>query len=231
MGGKEEEFLKSEVRDVQIPFGGRNFMRLQLYFPLQKPYFITQFFGPSQLPIYKQLGMLGHNGLDCASPRGKPVLASHDGQVVYAGQDGNEGYGVVIRTLTTFEYNGQEMFFKTLYWHLLANIPVRVGQRVRIGDIVGYADSTGLSTGDHLHFGLKPQYQGANEWTWFNAEQNNGYFGGIDPEPYLIKDKRFSNRNTDYMSSYEIKTGLQMLAEDIERLARSISNYLRRIKK
>lgn len=205
--------------------------RLELFIPLQKPYFITQFFGENKSLVYKQLGMKGHNGLDIASPRGKPVLAAHDGQVVYTGQDGNEGIGIVIRTLEPYEYNGQTAYFKSLYWHLLPNVAIKVGQIVGIGDTLGYADSTGLSTGDHLHFGIKPQYQGENEWIWANVDQNNGYFGAIDPEPYLVKDKIFKSRNTDYTSAYEIKSQLQKIAEAIERLGRAIADLIRKKKK
>ena len=59
---------------------------------------------------------------------------------------------------------------KTIYWHLIKEIPVKVGQKVQAGDVVGYADNTGFSTGDHLHFGLKPQEKGENDWTWVNIE-------------------------------------------------------------
>ena len=41
-----------------------------------------------------------------------------------------------------------------------------------------------MATGSHLHFGLKPQLKGENDWTWYNVEQNNGYNGSIDPAPY-----------------------------------------------
>ena len=62
---------------------------------------------------------------------------------------------------------------------------VKTGQKVVAGDLIGYADSTGLSTGDHLHFGLKPQAWNETDWSWFNVEQGNGYGGAIDPTPYF----------------------------------------------
>lgn len=73
-------------------------MKLQLFYPL-KPFFQTQNFGENKIPLYKQLGMLGHNGLDQVGKYGQIVRAAHDGLVTYAGIDGKEGYGVVIRTL------------------------------------------------------------------------------------------------------------------------------------
>lgn len=60
------------------------------------------------------------------------------------------------------------------------------GIQIKRGDLLGYADNTGLSTGDHLHFGLKPVLS-ANEapFTWTTVNPNNGYLGAIDPTPYL----------------------------------------------
>ena len=158
-------------------------MKLELWFPC-KPLKINQVFGINP-DVYKPLGLNGHNGIDFGAYHGQPVRAAHEGIVVYAGMDSKEGIGVVIRTIKPFDYNGETAYFKTIYWHLINNVPVKVGQVVKFGDIIGYADNTGFSTGDHLHFGLKPQAKGENDWTWWNIEQNNGYAGSIDPIPYF----------------------------------------------
>jgi hypothetical protein len=47
--------------------------------------------------------------------------------------------------------------------------------------------NTGQSTGDHLHFGRKPTYKGEQDWEWWNAEQENGYKGSIDPDSYFAE--------------------------------------------
>ena len=44
--------------------------------------------------------------------------------------------------------------FETCYLHL-SKIDVKMGQRVAQKDVIGESGSTGLSTGPHLHFGLK----------------------------------------------------------------------------
>lgn len=164
--------------------------KFELYFPV-KPKRVNQSFGTN--PEYYQKNITdesgkpiieGHNGIDFYATHGQPVRATHDG-VCYVGVDNREGYGVVIRTRESFDYNGREVFFKTIYWHLVNNIPVENGQVVKTGDIIGYADNTGLSTGDHLHFGLKPQAQGEENGSWYNVEQKNGYAGAIDPTPYF----------------------------------------------
>ena len=63
----------------------------------------------------------------------------------------------------------------------------QLGWQVKAGDLIGYADNTGASTGDHLHFGLKPQAQNESNGAWYNTEQLNGYNGAIDPFPFLVQ--------------------------------------------
>jgi murein DD-endopeptidase MepM/ murein hydrolase activator NlpD len=160
-------------------------MQLKLSYPLEKV-IITQRFGENQVDFYKKMGLLGHNGIDFHAIDGTPVYATHDGEITFAGEDGSAGLGVVIRTNTKYEYNNEAVFFKTIYWHLkTGSIVVKVNQQVKAGDLIGLADNTGMSTGSHLHFGLKPVKQGEQAWSWFNLEQNNGYGGAIDPLPYF----------------------------------------------
>src|SRR3990167_610505 len=158
-------------------------MKLELWYPV-KPWFITQPFGTNG-EWYRANGIniIGHNGLDLVASHGQAVRAAHDGEIVYAGVDSKEGWGVVLRTSEPIE----DVFYKTIYWHLIKEIPVKVGQKIKAGDLIGYADNTGFSTGNHLHFGLKPQLKGENDWTWANLEQDNGYMGAIDPNPHFNK--------------------------------------------
>ena len=209
--------------------------RLELFKPLY-PFQITQGFGQNLVPIYKEWGLLGHSGIDVVcgylngkyyETRGAEIRAAHDGEVTYSGMDSNEGYGVVIKTNEQFlDVNSQPQYWKLIYWHLNKNILVRVGQKVLVGDIIGYADSTGTilsTTGPsgsgkpHLHFGLKPIAQGENEWTWDNVLQNNGYRGAVDSMPYMST-----------MSAYQLRGSLQLIAEQIKKLAELISLFIRR---
>lgn len=141
---------------------------------------------PSVCSFYQQIGLKGHNGIDSGAYHGQPVYAAHDGEVVFAGEDGSAGLGVVIRTTQQFDYKDGQAYYKTIYWHLKkGGIRVTAGQKVRTGEVIALADNTGFSTGDHLHFGLKPVYAGENDWTWWNSEQENGYKGAIDPAPHF----------------------------------------------
>jgi len=164
-------------------------MKLKLTYPV-KPYFLNQGFGVNYYTYHKEFGMNGHNGLDLKASHGQPVYAAHEGTCSVQ-VEANEGRGVVITSNDMYEYKDTVAYFKTIYWHL-ANpnkepqyaSPVKEGQIVKQGDLIGYADNTGFSTGDHLHFGLKPIVKVTDSYS-YNLEQNNGYFGAIDPLPYF----------------------------------------------
>lgn len=164
----------------------------ELYYPV-RPRNVNQGFG-NVMPVYTNMGLKGHNGIDFAAQHGQPIYASHDGRAYYE-IDGLSGHGVVLRSNDTFNYEGVPMYFKTIYWHFCDSVkepqfksPIEGypdGVQVEAGDLLGYADNTGESTGDHLHYGLKPMLQNEPPGTWYNFEQNNGYLGSIDPMPFF----------------------------------------------
>jgi len=86
-----------------------------------------------------------HSGLDLGGPRGTPILAAHEGVVIYAGRD-FKGYGKMI----LIEYDKE---WATLYGHL-NSFAVKENTVVRAGDPIGAMGSTGRATGVHLHFEL-----------------------------------------------------------------------------
>jgi murein DD-endopeptidase MepM/ murein hydrolase activator NlpD len=83
-----------------------------------------------------------HTGIDLRGDIGEPVHATATGTVTVAGWDG--GYGKMVEI---DHGNG----LATRYGHL-SEIDVKVGQRVRIGEVIGKIGSTGRSTGPHLHY-------------------------------------------------------------------------------
>jgi murein DD-endopeptidase MepM/ murein hydrolase activator NlpD len=149
--------------------------------------------------VYSQ--MKGHNGLDVIASRWQPVYAAHDGIVEELETEVDRGLGVGIVTSKRYgcAETGQAEFFKTRYWHLIA-IQVKLGDRVRPGSLIGWADSTGISSGDHLHFELKVVTKGKNG-RWVNVLQDNGYFGAIDPSPYMIN--LFALKGSTFISLIE----------------------------
>lgn len=112
-------------------------------YPLQAR--ITSPFGPRRHPIFGVRSM--HSGIDLAAPRGTDVKASEGGLVIYAGWYG--GYGRVVIVDHSKGYS-------TLYAHL-DKIKVKVGKRVRQGQVLGDEGQTGYATGPHLHFEVRSQ--------------------------------------------------------------------------
>ncbi len=159
-------------------------MKFSLIKPID-PFHVNQDFGVNGA-YYQNAGIniAGHNGLDLQATHGEPVYAAHDG-ICYPEVDSSGGHGVVLRTNTPFDYGAHQVYFKTIYWHLVNETPlVSTGQLVKAGDLIGHADNTGFSAGDHLHFGLKPQFN-EGDANWVNVDDANGYLGAIDPTPYL----------------------------------------------
>ena len=88
-----------------------------------------------------------HWGVDWAAPRGTSILAAADGVVTKAGW--SSGYG---RETRVRHANGYE----TVYGHQSGIAKgIKPGARVRQGQVIGYVGSTGLSTGNHLHFEVR----------------------------------------------------------------------------
>ncbi|MGN8547571.1 peptidoglycan DD-metalloendopeptidase family protein [Bradyrhizobium sp. 13971] len=83
-----------------------------------------------------------HTGLDFRAAQGDPVRVTANGKVVSAGWAG--GYG---RMVEVDHGNG----LSTRYGHL-SEIGVKVGEYVKIGQVIGAVGSTGRSTGPHLHY-------------------------------------------------------------------------------
>jgi len=128
---------------------------------------ITQPFGVNP-QNYAKYGLPGHEGLDIQAPYGSNVYACADGLIYFVGW--GSAYGNQIRI-------DHENNFKTIYAHLLKPL-VKVGNRVREGQLIGYADSTGNSTGSHLHLTLKKNGATAAKETAYPNDI-------VDPTPYL----------------------------------------------
>ena len=85
-----------------------------------------------------------HTGIDYAAPKGTPVMSIGNGVVTSKKYEGAGGNTVRIR---------HNSVYSTAYLHLSGYAKgLKVGQRVRQGEVIGYVGSTGRSTGPHLDF-------------------------------------------------------------------------------
>ncbi len=98
----------------------------------------------------------GHLGIDIGAGDGAGIFAADSGVIVFAGW-ATGGYGNMVMI---DHGNG----YQTLYAHL-SKVAVTCGRSVAQGNSIGYAGSTGNSTGAHLHFEVR--YQGGFISPWY----------------------------------------------------------------
>ncbi len=85
-----------------------------------------------------------HSGVDLACPRGTPIIAAGDGTITQLGRKGAYGKYIRIRHAGGYE---------TAYGHMNGyKKGLKVGSRVKQGDVIGYVGATGRATGPHVHF-------------------------------------------------------------------------------
>jgi murein DD-endopeptidase MepM/ murein hydrolase activator NlpD len=98
--------------------------------------------------VFHDPGNPGHIGLDIAASMWDPIVAVADGEVEFAAWGGGYGNLVIV---------SHDDDWLSYYAHL-DEFAVAVGHKVRQGELLGGAGTTGYSTGPHLHFELR--YQG-----------------------------------------------------------------------
>ncbi|MBR5130566.1 MAG: peptidoglycan DD-metalloendopeptidase family protein [Alphaproteobacteria bacterium] len=85
-----------------------------------------------------------HSGVDLAIAQGTPIVAGGDGVITQLGRKG--AYGKYIRIRHS---NG----YQTAYGHMNGyKSGLKVGSKVKRGDVIGYIGQTGRATGPHLHY-------------------------------------------------------------------------------
>lgn len=145
--------------------------------------------------LYKWAGYNGHNALDLEATRWQPIYAAQEGFVEELVSEERRGLGLGVVSENQYDFTAGpfntagQWNAKTRYWHLAA-FNVRLGDKIKAGQLIGWADNTGFSSGDHLHFELKPVFRNENG-QWWNVFQTNGYQGAIDPTPYLSQLSAF----------------------------------------
>lgn len=91
------------------------------------------------------LGSTYHNGIDIGNSYGTSIYAADGGTVTYSGWMSGYGYLIIID-----HGNG----YQTYYGHN-SSLAVSVGAKVHKGQLIARMGSTGRSTGNHCHFGIK----------------------------------------------------------------------------
>jgi peptidoglycan LD-endopeptidase LytH len=112
---------------------------------------IASYFG-----VPRDGGRRRHEGVDIFAPKGTPALASVSGVITQVRAGVNDLGGNIV-FLTDNERS------QRLYYAHLDRFNVSIGQRVSVGDTVGFVGNTGnaRTTGPHLHFGIYTFGEGA----------------------------------------------------------------------
>ena len=118
--------------------------------PLKKIKITSPFSKRRFHPILKK--WTAHLGVDFRGKVGTEIYSIADGKVIFARRNG--GYGKVVKIRHKDGY-------MSLYAHQ-SKIKVKVGQRVKKGEVIGYVGNTGRSTGPHLHLGVYKNHQAIN---------------------------------------------------------------------
>ena len=136
---KKDNILIGKARSIDSTL---NFFKDKFIFPIDK-YIITGVYGSQRILNGKP--RRPHYGIDFHAPEGTPVKAMMDGIVTLSENDMYFTGGTII-----FDHGHG---ISTLYMHM-KDINVKVGQRIKQGQIVGTLGQSGRATGPHLDIRL-----------------------------------------------------------------------------
>ena len=124
-------------------------------------------------PYYKRFEVTqeykgaAHDGLDLVGLDSKEIHATVNGVIHYAGWENPnnhlQGFGQYVCIKGTDN--------RYYYYGHLSEIKCRIGDKVKITDVIGIEGSTGYSTGSHCHYCIRPQFCKGNA---FNVSQISG---------------------------------------------------------
>jgi hypothetical protein len=150
-------------------------MKIELLPPLSQ-IIINQPFGVNYLNFYKDMGLIGHPGIDFKASNVPCYNAiPSGGEVSWAGVGSDGGLCVMVAASMKGDSYG------ILYYHLKSYM-VKTGDKLKPLEQIGITDNTGrYTTGNHLHFELYMLRNGEI------INRNNGFNGRVNPAPYFPK--------------------------------------------
>jgi murein DD-endopeptidase MepM/ murein hydrolase activator NlpD len=138
---EESKRLNSVIKSLSTK---KKYAGGSMTWPCPSSYTITSSYGMRKHPVLRKYKM--HTGIDIAADKGASIVAANSGTVIMAHYDTN-GYG----NMVVIDHGGG---ITTLYGHA-SKLLVKVGQEVKAGAVIAKVGSTGLSTGNHLHFEVR----------------------------------------------------------------------------
>ncbi|MBL4871403.1 MAG: M23 family metallopeptidase [Robiginitomaculum sp.] len=139
-GGFLSRLDNIQARATEVEALDKALASVPLAFPIDAEHYLTSPYGRRKDPFTKR--PTKHSGIDYASYRMAPIVATADGKVSFVGR--RAGYGRVVEIK-----HGHG--FKTRYAHL-AKTYVKRGQKIEKGEKIAGMGSSGRSTSTHLHY-------------------------------------------------------------------------------
>jgi murein DD-endopeptidase MepM/ murein hydrolase activator NlpD len=144
---RESQFLEDSFSSIEHEMeqdeAARDHTPSILPVPPSSDYYVSDGYGYRADPYTGQRRF--HRGVDIAGHSGTDILATAAGVVEKVERDRRIG-----NYLTLDHGHG----FRTVYGHLLRKPTLKVGQKVRRGDVIGLLGNTGRSTGPHVHYAV-----------------------------------------------------------------------------
>ncbi|MBP5553629.1 MAG: peptidoglycan DD-metalloendopeptidase family protein [Lachnospiraceae bacterium] len=153
----EIEALTKAIEEERRRLASANGLRYdggQFLFPLASYKYVSSDYGPRNAPTAGASTF--HKGIDFAAAYGTDIYAAYDGEVAAASYSGAMGNYIMID-------HGDGLY--TVYEHCSA-MYVQKGDKVVMGQTIAAVGSTGISTGNHLHFGVRRNGEYTSPWPY-----------------------------------------------------------------
>lgn len=136
----EEQIKEAEKNNAN---SGGDYTGGQFLWPCPSSKRITSYFGSREQPVAG--ASTNHKGIDIGASYGSDILAAAEGTVVTSTYSSSAGNYIMLS-------HGGGLY--TVYMHS-SKLLVSIGQKVTRGQVIAKVGSTGFSTGNHLHFGVR----------------------------------------------------------------------------
>lgn len=134
-----------------------------------------------------------HDGLDIVGQESKEIHSTINGVVEFAGWENpnnhNQGFGQYVKIIDNNTGYG-------FYFGHMSEIKVKVGQSVKITDVIGIEGNTGNSTGSHCHYCIRKNGKG--------TQIDVSVFSGI-PNKIGVYNDGYKSGNNDTEKKIELK--------------------------
>ncbi len=153
----EIEALTKAIEEERKKLASANGLKYdggQFLFPLASYKYVSSDYGYRNAPTAGASTF--HKGIDFAAAYGTDIYAAYDGEVAAASYSGAMGNYIMID-------HGDGLY--TVYEHCSA-LYVTKGEKVVMGQTIAAVGSTGISTGNHLHFGVRRNGEYTSPWPY-----------------------------------------------------------------